>query len=403
MTKPHTDWITPVLTGDRDAMRSTFPWADAMAVCPQDALYHAEGEVWIHTMMVLSGVEARIPALADDPNDVMRLAALFHDSAKPETTKIEFCETEQRERVKQPNHAKKGADKAWQWLVDAGMSVPLAREVSSLVLWHQRPSHIHEQKNQATRIARFVAEGGRWDRLFALCQSDQNGRISPNVADGLLALEMLELDVLALSDNLGYDLMRGEAPDSGEWRYRIGEDWKADPFYAPEDASGKRLTVMSGLPGSGKSTWVKENAGDALVVSLDAIRAEFKRYKRNQEFEGRCFQEATARLRQGLAAGRDVIWDACGLDARSRAKPLRIGRDYGALLRVVSVDEPFEVCAARNADREYPVPNDVMAEMAAGREMVLATEGHEVWSVRDGLRLDVSRRPELAEDAPRPE
>ena len=32
------------------------------------------------------------------------------------------------------------------------------------------------------------------------------------------------------------------------------------------------LTIMVGLPRSGKSTWIKENAGNAVVVSNDWIR-----------------------------------------------------------------------------------------------------------------------------------
>lgn len=401
MTKDN-HWIQAILNGDRDEIRRTFPWGNEMEACPQDSLYHAEGNVWIHTMMVLNGAEERARERMPEALGQMRLAAMFHDSAKPETTKIEWCDTEQRERVKQPNHAKKGADKAWQSLIDAGMPVADVREVAGLVLWHQRPSHILEQSNQAGRICRFVAEGGRWDRLLALCESDQSGRISPNVEEGLLSLELLAIDIQALSENLGFDLMAGEAPQSGEWRVRIGEDWKADPFYAPQERATKRLTIMSGLPGSGKSTWVQENAGDEVVISLDQIRSEFKRYKRNQEYEGKCYQEAVSRLRKALAADKSVIWDACNVDVRARSKITRLGRDYGADLRIISIDEPFSACVDRNKGRDFPVPDDAMRGMAFSREMVLATEAHEVLSLRDGVLLDVSMRPAAEVDVPMP-
>ena len=32
------------------------PWAKAMAVCQQDAEWHAEGDVWTHTLMMLEGL-----------------------------------------------------------------------------------------------------------------------------------------------------------------------------------------------------------------------------------------------------------------------------------------------------------------------------------------------------------
>lgn len=398
MRKQSFEWINDVESGDRERMRETFPWAQQMADCPQDILYHAEGDVWTHTMMVLTNAENR-----SGPEDltIMRLAAMFHDCAKPETTVFEWSESEQRDRVRQPNHARKGADKAWRSLVDAGYDMSIAREVVSLCFWHQRPTHINEQSHAAGRICRYVAEGGRWDRLLELCRSDQSGRISPNVEDGMLALDLLEIDIRELSDNLGYDLMSGEMPDSPEWRVRMGEKWSADPFYSPPREDKNTLTVMSGLPGSGKSTWARENGGDATVISLDQIRSEFRRYKRNQEFEGKCFQEASKRLRQALAAKQDVIWDACCLDERSRVKILGLGRSYDANTRVVSIDDPYHDAFQRNSERENPVPNSVMEGMANSREMVLMTEAHQVLSVRDGISLDISVKREPV-TAPQP-
>ena len=36
------------------------PWARAMAACTQDAAWHAEGDVWTHTRLVVSELE-RLP------------------------------------------------------------------------------------------------------------------------------------------------------------------------------------------------------------------------------------------------------------------------------------------------------------------------------------------------------
>lgn len=397
------DWLRAALDGDREGMRSLFPWADLMASCPQDSLYHAEGDVWTHTMMVMDGAERRGSGLPDDAMGVMRLSALFHDSAKHDVTSIEWCPKENRERVKQPGHAAKGGDRAWRALIDAGFPVRAAREVVGLCQWHQRPSHIPEQSNQQGRIARFVAEGGRWDRLLALCEADQEGRISPNVEDGLISLGVLRLDIEALSDNIGHDLLSGEAPDSAEWRVRMGLSFDADPFYSPPQRDLPLLTVMSGLPGSGKSTIARSLAEDgAEMISLDSIRREMRGYKRNQEFEGRCYQEAASRLKRALAAGRSVVWDACCLDQRTRSKVLSVGRAYGALTRVMSIDVPAADAFARNSERDEPVPQSIMMMMAEKREMTLATEAHSVISVINGDMTDVSLRSRDDGDEPTP-
>ena len=61
------------------------PWAQAMADCQQDEEWHAEGDVWTHTVMVcnelcrLEGWES----LGSERQLILIFTALFHDAAKP--------------------------------------------------------------------------------------------------------------------------------------------------------------------------------------------------------------------------------------------------------------------------------------------------------------------------------
>jgi len=41
-----------------------FPWVRALEACPQDPIHHAEGNVWIHTRMVLE----TLAALPEEPS-----------------------------------------------------------------------------------------------------------------------------------------------------------------------------------------------------------------------------------------------------------------------------------------------------------------------------------------------
>ena len=38
--------------------------------------------------------------------------------------------------------------------------------------------------------------------------------------------------------------------------------------------SKAKLIIMCGLPRSGKSTWIRKNKGDAVIVSPDEIRSD---------------------------------------------------------------------------------------------------------------------------------
>ena len=57
MKEQHT-WFDAVTSGDRVRMVDEFPWARQMIDCPQDVLYHAEGDVWTHTQMVVDALLA---------------------------------------------------------------------------------------------------------------------------------------------------------------------------------------------------------------------------------------------------------------------------------------------------------------------------------------------------------
>ena len=67
------------------------PWARAMAVCQQDAQWHAEGNVWTHTKMVCAELErlAEWPTLDRAEQLQLLFTSLFHDSGKPATTALD--------------------------------------------------------------------------------------------------------------------------------------------------------------------------------------------------------------------------------------------------------------------------------------------------------------------------
>jgi tRNA nucleotidyltransferase (CCA-adding enzyme) len=65
-----------------------FPELDALVGCPQEPEWHPEGDVWVHTLLVIDGARTRIDDL-DYPRQVtVMLGAVCHDLGKPATTAI---------------------------------------------------------------------------------------------------------------------------------------------------------------------------------------------------------------------------------------------------------------------------------------------------------------------------
>lgn len=386
-------WLHHALGHDRGAIVASFPFREILSATPQDSLYHAEGDVWTHTLMVLDQVEAM--QRGDAPGlegQAMRLAALLHDCAKPETTRIEWCPSEGRERVRQPNHARIGTDKAWRAMIDAGAPVPLARMVCDIIAWHQRPGHIvggmDRQHEIDGRIMQYGVTGNGWRGLLDFCRCDSRGRISPNVEDSLAALDLVEEAVVDLEERMGVALMDGQAlpVTSDEGRVRFGSNFRESIFHRPPDPSGARLIMLSGIPGSGKSTWVRRRVAEtgATVISMDAIRDETKRFRMTQEQQGWAWQRAQGLLREALARKEgEVIWDATAISRMSRGKVMRLAQNYGARTAIVSFDIPAHVSWDRNMARDDSrrVPMQAVAAMAQAREYIDAHEAHDLVSV----------------------
>ena len=63
-----------------------FPEIEALVGCPQEPEWHPEGDVWVHTLMVVDQARARIDDLEHPQKVTMMLGAVCHDLGKPPTT-----------------------------------------------------------------------------------------------------------------------------------------------------------------------------------------------------------------------------------------------------------------------------------------------------------------------------
>lgn len=159
-------------------LEQLFPEINALVEVPQDPEWHPEGDVFVHTLLVVDNARQLLADLPYSKQVTVMLAALAHDFGKPATT--EFIEGRLRSR----GHEEAGVAPTGSFLnrinVHTLDGYDVRGQVIALVREHLKPGEFYKKRDEVGDGAfRRLARKCELDLLYRVARADSLGRNAP--------------------------------------------------------------------------------------------------------------------------------------------------------------------------------------------------------------------------------
>ena len=352
-----------------------------MSRTEQNPAFHAEGNVWTHTKMVCEKLVKldTFRNLTEDKQQSVFLAALLHDIGKIPTTRWED------DKWTSPNHTLVGSKMArqflWQELRLCGTpeKQQFRETVCNLIRYHSFPPHAIDDQDGKRKLMAIAANGQNCpmftiELLCVLCEADALGRKCADEQDRIHMAEQVQLCREFAKESGCYDAPYPFPSAHTQFSY-LGRKDIAPEVELYDDTWGE-VILMSGLPGTGKDTWIKEHYPDLPMISLDEIRKEMKISPTDNQ--SKVLDIARERARELLRKKQPFVWNATNLSPMVRGKQIKLFSQYRASTRIVYLETDWNEQLCRNAGRADAVPEQAICNMMEDLVLPEAKEAHRV-------------------------
>jgi len=292
-------------------------------------VWHGEGDIWTHTMMALNVAKMM------GYNETVQYSILLHDLGKPYVIE----RNEEKKRVYFKQHEGVSFWFAIEVIKNLTNNVEQIKDVLKLISLHSIIfNHNNGKKFSKDFIFKFRNDIEFLELLKQLVISDSMGRFCIDLAD--------DRDI---TKNIFNEDFYEELNEETEKFNNLSFEGK------------NNLTVLIGLPRSGKTTWVENNVKDEIVISRDNEVMNFA--KENCNTYSECFRLLTEedqkqidknidnQFRDAIKKHKDIVIDMTNLSKKSRRrwvnnfdgykKAIVFATDYQEILRRNKHDKEF--------------------------------------------------------------
>ncbi|HEY7792241.1 MAG TPA: HD domain-containing protein [Vicinamibacterales bacterium] len=166
------------LARDLGVIDQLFPELAALFECPQEPEWHPEGDVWVHTLLVIDQARTRVDDLGRAERLTVMLGAVCHDLGKPATTA--FMDG----RIRSPGHEEAGVAPTLSFLdrlkVQTLDGYDARTQIVGIVAHHLTPGMWYKARHEVGDGAfRRLAQKVDLELLARVAKSDCLGRTGP--------------------------------------------------------------------------------------------------------------------------------------------------------------------------------------------------------------------------------
>jgi putative nucleotidyltransferase with HDIG domain len=341
-------------------------WFIDLQNCPQDPTFHAEGDVGIHTRMVLEALVEldEFQDLNRYDQQILSWAALLHDIGKPKCTT-----TDDEGAIRAPKHAAIGEKMARRMLWDINFEVREA--ICALIRLHGLPIWCLNKKNPNAAVAMASLRLTN-KHLYLLSKADVLGRKSISQDDFLERVELYK--EFSIEQKCWEEVKSFHNAHS---QFKFFYKHLSYPAVIYDDTTFD-VILLSGIPGSGKDTYTK--AQKLPIISLDAIRAEFKIKVTDKKAQGKVAQIAYKCAKEYAAKKKSFIWNSTNLTNELRTRIIRTLSVYNPRFKLIYIETSSANIMAR---RRATIPVRKLEKMMNVLEMPLPNEVHSIQYLRN--------------------